>query len=438
MSTPAKLTGGERNNRGVIFLVALAALAGALVGVVGGAFRWCLDRASELSSAALHWSHGLGSFGWLVPVAGVALCGALAAMLVRWVPLAAGSGIQHVEAVDKGEAALPQLRVLPVKFIGGVLAIGSGFVLGREGPTVHMGAILGTTAGRVARRPHTDVVTLQSSLSGAGLAVAFNAPIGGALFVFEEVTKSFRLRTVLTTAVGVAVAVGVSWTIIGQRPDFTVAPQAYLPLGMLPVMVVFGVLTGLLGVLYNRLVIGSLRVADRLKRVPREVTAGVIGALIGLAIFANPDFGGGGDALSQSLLSGTSIALPLLVLYLVVRFFAGPLSYAAGTPGGLFAPLLAVGATWGVIFSSAVSWLFPGESVSVSLAVIGMAAFFAATVRAPLTGAVIVMEMTALTAVAVPMLIAAGAAVLTAALLRSAPIYDRLRERMLSASTDRH
>ena len=123
----------------------------------------------------------------------------LAALIVRWEPLAAGSGIQHVEAVFLGEAQPPLIRLLPAKFVGGVLSMGSGLVLGREGPTVHMGAAIGAEAARRARLPDSEVRMMQTALGGAGLAVAFNAPIGGVLFTLEEVTKSFRVKTVLAT-----------------------------------------------------------------------------------------------------------------------------------------------------------------------------------------------------------------------------------------------
>ena len=108
---------------------------------------------------------------------------------------AAGSGIEHVEAVYRGEAQPPLLLLLPAKFIGGVLSMGSGLVLGREGPTVHMGAAIGAESARRARLPESEVRMMQTAVGGAGLAVAFNAPLGGTLFALREVTKSFRLQT---------------------------------------------------------------------------------------------------------------------------------------------------------------------------------------------------------------------------------------------------
>lgn len=421
--------------RGLVILCLLAVAAGIAVGLVGGAFRWCLERAAELRVAMLGFAETLGGLGWLVPVAVTAVAAALAAVIVRWVPLAAGSGIQHVEAVQRGEASPPPLRVLPARFVGGLLAIGSGLVLGREGPTVHIGAVLGAEAGRRAGRSDADVRVLQTSLAGAGLAVAFGAPLGGAIFVIEEVAASLRMRVVLPTLLGVGVAVGCSRLIIGDLPDFRVGEVAAPTLALLPVFAVVGLLTGLLGVVYSRLVVGFLDLSTRLHRVPTIVRAAVIGGIIGLAMVVEPLSVGDGDGLTQLILGDGSIALPALLLLLASRMLSGPLSYASGAPGGLFAPLLAVGAVWGLLCATVVEAVLPGQELGVPMALVGMAALFAAVVRAPITGVVLVIEMTAVTAVGAPMLVAAGGAALVAMLLRSAPVYDTLRERMLASGT---
>jgi len=119
--------------------------------------------------------------------------------------------------------------------------------------------------------------------------------------------------------------------------------------------------------------------------------------------------------------------------YLLVRLIPGPLSYTAGVPGGLFAPLLAVGALWGLLFVGVFGAMWPGDvtMLAVPMALVGMAAFFGATVRAPVTAVVLVMEMTASTSAGIPMLAATGAAVLAAMLTGSPPIYDSLRERLM-------
>jgi CIC family chloride channel protein len=170
----------------------------------------------------------------------------------------------------------------------------------------------------------------------------------------------------------------------------------------------------------------------RIRRIPKVAKATIIGAIIGLAMFVYPLAVGGGDTLTQLILGGHRIVLPVAVGYLLVRFVAGPLSYSTGVPGGLFAPLLAVGALWGLLFVGVFNTVWPENetTLAIPMALVGMAAFFGATVRAPVTGIVLVIEMTATTSVAVPMMAATAAAVLAANAVGSSPIYDSLRARM--------
>lgn len=426
----------SQRDLGLVLIGVLAALAGALTGFIGGAFRWCLERAEVLRVDLADGVRQAGFPAWLLPILLAAVAAGIARLLVKFVPIAGGSGVQHVEAVWHDEAEVAPLKLLPVKFIGGVLALGSGLVLGREGPTVQMGATVGAETARCARLPRSDVRLLQTALAGAGLAVAFNAPIGGALFVFEEVTRTVRTRLVLTTLVSCAVAVGCSRVILGDQPDFRTPTLASPTVVSLVIFTIFGLLTGLLGAAYNSLVVALLRVTDRIRRIDPVLIAAGIGALIGAALLVDPLAVGGGDTISQALLSGSYFSVPVLAGHLIVRFVAGPVSYAAGTPGGLFAPLLALGAIWGVLFHHVLSALgtVMGGGVAQNFAIVGMAALFAGIVRAPFTGLVLVVEMTATTSLTVPMLAATAAATLAANLVHSAPIYDTLRARLVAQS----
>ena len=149
-------------------------------------------------------------------------------------------------------------------------------------------------------------------------------------------------------------------------------------------------------------------------------------------MFVYPLSVGGGEDLTQRILGGQNLVLSVVIGILAVRFIAGPLSYSAAVPGGLFAPLLAVGALWGLLFVGCFDAVWPEDTsqLAVPMALVGMAAFFGATVRAPVTGMVVVTEMTATTATLVPMMAATAAAVLVANLVGSPPIYESLRERM--------
>lgn len=419
---------------GALRICLTAAVAGAVIGFVGGAFRWLLEFADRLRLDFVEWAHRLPGPGWLIPIAAAAAGATLAALVVRWAPLANGSGIQHVEAVYRGEAPPPRIRLLPAKFVGGLLAIGSGLVLGREGPTVHMGAAVGAEAARRVRLDDHEVRMMQTALGGAGLAVAFNAPIGGTLFTLEEVTRSFRVKTVLATLSAAAVAVGCARLILGDHPEFRMERIPEPELVWLPLFAVFGLLTGCLGAAYNRLVLWFLDHVTAIRRIPTLAKATVIGAVVGAVMVVYPRAVGGGEPLNQMLLGGQHLALWVIVGYLVLRLVLGPLSYAAPVVGGLFAPMLVIGALWGVLFVGVVDFGWPGSIafLAIPMAVVGMASFFAATVRAPVTGVVLVLEMTASTAAIIPILVATAAAILAADLAGSPPIYDSLRERSRS------
>lgn len=411
----------------------LAAIAGVFAGFVGGAFRWCLERLDDVRTDLVDWSHHV-TLGWLVPIAVSASAAAIGAAIGRWVPLSAGSGIQHVEAVDRGQADPPPLRVVPARFFGGLISIGlGGLVLGREGPTVHMAATIGATVGRYARLSIREVRELQTVLSGAGLAVAFNAPVSAALFVFEEVTKRVRVRDTVATMFAVATAVGCSRLILGDHPDFVVDEISPPSLTTVPIFAVFGLVMALIGVLYARAILGFLDLFGRISSVPTVAKAAVIGALIGVALSFDPLGTGGGDGLSQDILSGHGFGILMLLGLLMFRFVAGPLSYSAGTPGGIFAPILALGALSGLLFNELVNVSVPGlhTDLRVALGLVGMTALFAAVVQAPFTGIVLAIEMTAVTGATIPMLVGTGVSMIVTRLLRSPPIYDALRERML-------
>ena len=416
---------------GLTLLVGLAVLGGVLAGLLGGSFRWVLIRADTWRDSLLGWTDEAPAARWLVPVVLAAVAVALARWLVRLAPDASGSGIQEVEAAARGEVATPSIRVVPVKYVGGVLALGSGLALGREGPTVQMAAALGTPLARWRRLGAHDTRTLSVALAGAGLGVAFNAPMGGALFAFEEVAHAFRTKLVIATLVATGVGVSTATLLVGRGPIFLVErkPDAG-PLWHLAAFAAVAVLLGAAGVAYNRVTIACLDLVARIRSVPPEIPAACIGAAVGLIGVLDPDLIGGGDELSGVLLVST-VPLGTLALWFVVRWVLGPISYAAGTPGGLFSPLLLVGAAGGALIAGAVNAVAPAASLDpTAFALVGMSTFFAAVVRAPVTGVVLIMEMTMTTSLVVPMAIAAAVATWTATMLRGEPIYDTLRARM--------
>jgi len=436
MTTDAKLEiKGAEGRSGLLVLALLAFIAGASAGLIGALFRLALQQADHLRNAIILWARGEQLVGLILVTAASAAGVAIAAWMVRrFSPEASGSGIPHVESVLRGELPEAPFRLIPIKFIGGLLAIGSGLALGREGPSVQMGASIGDLVGRLFRRSLPDRLVLLAAGAGAGLATAFNAPIAGAIFVLEELVQRFDTRIAII-ALGVSsTAIAVARIFLGDAPDFQVEQLTYFHAGTRPLYFVLGAIAGLFAILYNRALLGTIAAANRLDRWPVPLRAALIGAAVGMLAWFAPGLVGGGDEITQRTLQGTD-ALALVPLIFLLRFTLGAVSYAARTPGGLFAPMLVLGAQIGLLFGVLCRLAFPDLDIQPqAFAVVGMAAFFTGVVRAPLTGIVLVVEMTASVNMLLPMLGACFAAMLVPTLLGNAPIYESLGANLMRQS----
>lgn len=415
----------DRDN--LVPIAILSLVVGAASGFIGALFRLALDHADIIRNAVIRWSYGFPVIGLVVVVLMCAVATGIAAWLVRrFAPKASGSGIPHTEAVLDGTVPPPSAGLIPVKLVGGVLSIGSGLALGREGPSVQIGASIGYFIGRIMRRPWGDCRVLMAAGAGAGLATAFNAPIAGAIFVLEELVRRFETQIALAALGASATAMAVARIFLGDVPELQVASLPYPSALANIVFVLLGVVAGLLAVAYNRAILGSLGMIDGFKRRPIELRAAIIGGLVGIVAWFAPSFVGGGESLAQHSMDGAFLPSVLGFVFLL-RFVLGPVSYAAATPGGLFAPMLALGAQIGFLFYAVVHYFRPDlDASATSFAVVGMAAFFTGVVRAPITGIILITEMTASFTMLLPMLGACFAAMLIPTLFGNPPIYTSL------------
>jgi CIC family chloride channel protein len=196
------LPDADEHRNGTLVLALLSLFVGSVSGLVCATFRLVLQRAGTLRGEFIALAHGDGAIGLLFVVAGAAAAAAVATGLVRRIsPDAGGSGIPEVEAAIRGGKRGRPIRNAIVKFVGGLLAIGSGLALGREGPSVQMGHSIADMVARLFQRGERDSRVLFAAGAGAGLATAFNAPIAGAVFVLEELVRRFDMRTA-TAALG--------------------------------------------------------------------------------------------------------------------------------------------------------------------------------------------------------------------------------------------
>ena len=414
-----------------------AALVGAGAGLVALLFRVLLAEAEALRNILGNWAHSLTAMGWLFPVLFTMLGAGISVFITRkYAPEASGSGIPHLEAVLQRFRKLEWKRVLPVKFFGGIIAIGSGMALGREGPTVQMGGAVADAISRLLKVSERERLVLISAGAGAGLAAAFNAPLSGLIFVLEEVRRDFQPIVFGAAFVAAVIADIVARIGSGQFPVFTVPSYPLLPLASLPIFAILGVITGLLGVVFNRGLITSIKLYAKIPGKYVVPAAAITGGIVGLIGWFSPLMLGSGHTLAESALKG-NVALAILPLFFIIRFLMTTTSYGTGAPGGIFAPLLVLGALIGLAVGQIAHNIAPNVvPIPAVFAVVGMAAYFTAIVRAPLTGIMLIVEMTGNYSQMLPLLVACFCAYAVTELLRDLPIYEALLERDLKHGVD--
>ncbi len=415
-------------------------LVGVGAGLVVALFRWLLETVElyrhilllPLLFSLLTEKFSIGFVLW--PLSLVLIAWILAKFLTVE-PLISGSGIPQVKGILLGRVRMNAQRVLALKFVGGVLAIGAGMSLGREGPSVQLGACVGQWFSRLRLRPRSEERFLLTAGSGAGLAAAFNAPLAGVIFCLEELTKSFSPLVLMATVAASVSSAAVAGSVLGLAPVFHIEALPSMPLWQYAWLLPLGVFVGALGVLFNRVLIFSL---NAYQKFPLQEKWSGVKFLLPLFLafglgFVLPEVLGGGSSLVDTLIK-EKFELATLLLLLVVKFAFTMVCFGSGVPGGIFLPMLVLGALSGAVFAKVA--LFAGvfdETLATSFIVYGMAAYFSAVVKAPITGSILIMEMTGSFHHMLALIFVSMTAFLTADVLHGAPVYDMLLERLLQA-----
>ncbi len=407
-------------------------LIGLLVGLVVVAFRYLLEQAEMLRYVvyryleAGHWTLTILWFFGLFVIAYILN------LIVKVEPMAAGSGIPQVKGTILGSMKMNWLKVLINKFIGGVLAIGAGLSLGREGPSIQLGAVIGQGLSRKLGRSRMEERYLLTSGASAGLAAAFNAPLAGVIFSLEELHKNFS-PTVLMSAVAAALtAVVVSRHFFGFNPIFDFVGLPIFPVRYYGIIILLGIFIGFLGIAFNRVLIKTLNLYEQqglLSGMGKIALPLVVAGIIG---FFLPEVLGGGNNLVD-LLASQPFSLKILFILLITKFLFTMFSYGSGVPGGIFLPMLVIGALAGSVFSHiliALGQLDPYYSTNII--VLSMAAYFSAVVKAPITGSILIMEMTGSFSHMLSLIVVSMIAYLIADIAKIKPIYEELLDRSLS------
>ncbi|HET6402026.1 MAG TPA: H(+)/Cl(-) exchange transporter ClcA [Candidatus Kapabacteria bacterium] len=414
-----------------------AAVVGLAAGGISTAFTVCYELLDQARVGLLDFLHQYPWWGWIVlPVIGAGL-GALSGFLTtRYASASSGGGIPHIRAVLQRKRVMHWKNLLPVKFVASLIALGAGFSLGPEGPAVQMGGCAGAAVSDTLKLSSHSRRNLIASAAGAGLGAAFNAPLAGFIFVIEELQREISSLTLVSALIASVMAVAISRIFTGQLPSFHIRDYPLPPLTALPLFAIMGVVAGYAGVAFNRTLMWGVK-TSRAMRFPIWKKAAVVGAFTGLVGWWLPDALGDGHRIAESILrgdfSGQNVALFLLLL-LIGKFILTMAGYSSGISGGMFAPLLVLGAIIGQLFGHISAILFPAAgTTSAAYAVVGMAAMFTSIVRAPLTGIVLILEMTGNQEQLFALILTCLIAYLVAEHTRTEPIYDDLLELDLAA-----
>jgi CIC family chloride channel protein len=407
-----------------------ALVIGIVAGLISSAFREALQW-SEVHR--IGWLHELPTWKGLLAALSLGAVGSGVGLWLvrRFAPEASGSGIPHIKSVILGEEDLRWWRVLPVKFFGGLASIGGGLALGREGPTIQIGGATGLMVSKWFRvkSGEGERKALISAGAGAGLAAAFNAPLAGVVFVLEELHGAFTPVIFVAAFLASVTADVVCRVLTGETPIFALHDMPIPTLNALPVALVVGIIAGLGGVLFNRCLLASLDFFDRLKRWPPAVVGALTGLVVGLAAWIYPEVSGSGSILAAHALAG-GYAVRVVVVLVAARFVLTMISYGCGSAGGIFAPLLVIGALGGLAVGTVAHKAAPILAGHPEIfAVLGMGALLTSIVRAPLTGIVLMIELTGKYDFMLPLLVSCFAAYGMAEALNDRPIYEALRER---------
>ncbi|HEY9887314.1 MAG TPA: chloride channel protein, partial [Candidatus Obscuribacterales bacterium] len=374
---------------------------------------------------------------WLwLPTVGL-LGGAASGWLVeRVAPEAAGSGIPSVKAALAYVNIALNLRVALTKLFSTMLALGAGLSLGRQGPTVQIGAALAAQLSQWVPTSPEYRRQLIAAGAAAGLAAGFNAPIAGVLFVVEELLQDFSNLTLGTAILASFVGAVVSRLLGGQGLNLSSLGllQTGLSVQDLPFLALLGVLAGLFGGVFSKGIFSSLHGFRRLPALSLPLRVGLAGGLTGLVGAVIPIAAQENTGLREFLVTGEAAWQTIMVAF-IVKFGLTLLAYGSGASGGIFAPALVLGSALGclVSFVAQVShgWLgLPVDTLESSntttYALTGMGAFFSAVTRGPITAIVIVFEMTANFNLVLPLMIGSGLAYIISDKISSGSIYDRL------------
>jgi len=401
-----------------VFLV-LTLVIGALVGLTVVAFIWFTEHVAQRV-------YPVGSPGWhrfFAPVIGSLVMGYL---LFKYFPDARGSGVPQTKAALFARGGVISLGTVFGKFFCTSATLASGIPLGREGPSVQVGAGLSSLLGRALGLSSEKVKALIPVGAAAAIAAAFNTPLAAVLFALEEVVGDMHAPVLGSVVLASATSWAVLRLLLGNDPLFKVPNYQLVSPWEFLLYALLGVLGGLMSVAFVKFLTWMRARFMRLPRKTQWMQPLAGGLLVGIMGWFVPQTLGVGYGYVGNALNG-GMVLKLMLLLLLLKFFAVTTAYASGNAGGIFGPALFLGAMLGGSLGTLAHGFWPGHvATSGVYALVGMGTAFAGIVRAPMTSVVMIFETTRDYAVIVPLMISNLVSFFISSQMQPEPIYEVL------------
>ena len=423
------------------FIFLQGIMIGMITGLIVGTFRWIIDHTMKF----LFFIYPLMRQKpiYLIPyvIATLLIVFILGQVIKPVLNNITGSGVPQVEAVMLNENKMNWWSMLWRKYVGGLLAICPGLFLGREGPCIQMGAMVGQAFGEnLFHADPDDLKRLQGCGIAAGLSAAFSAPLAGVFFLVEEITFNFTPKEVLTALAAAMSSDLMTLFFFGTQPCLYLPLEKSLPLTSYWFVTIMGVVLGLLAHLYQYCLLSLKPVYSKLTKIPK-IYHSIIPLLlvIPIGLWNATLLGGSHDFISslfepifmKNIQTGTLSLMLLPLIWFIVRFIFSMISYGASVPGGIFMPILVLGALLGVVFAVIMIHfnIAPKRCYGIII-VTSMCAYFGAIEKAPFTALTLLTEMVGSVEQIFPMLITTFIAYFVLDLLGGKPIYAALRIQM--------
>ena len=412
----------RRNN---VILIFLCFLVGIFSGIIVGTYTLILKKMSIFRE---FFTTNLEFYKIAIGIAIFIIMGLAIQFMLTKYPLISGSGIPQVSGLLTKKVKFRWFGELITKFVGGILAIGAGMSMGREGPSVHLGSLVGSGVKELTKRSEVEEKYLVTCGASAGISSTFNAPLAGVIFSLEELHKFFSPLLLICTLVASGTSNYVSRMILGSQTSFQynfVLPEGIPYYIFAIITVVFCIIITVTGKAFSYFLLLTQKHYRNLKLNKYiKISIFMIMAYI-VAVFFR-DITGGGHELIEEMF-GKNVMLKTIIIILLLKFFYTMFCYATGAPGGIFLPMLVVGALIGKVYGEILNNYFsvPNEII-VHFMLLGMAAYFTAVVRAPITGITLILEMTGNFSYLYMLIIVCTITYIFTELLKMEPIYERL------------